>query len=134
MKIVEGYDENAPRLAEWLDTSIPEALTTFAFPEEHHRLLRTVNSLGNLDKQVKRRIGTLRRRAAPVSDRSRRQERRFLTGYRSRCTPKGVRPPKADKVYDHLRNARRGATAIIAPGSTEAPDEYQYPVANDQQR
>ncbi len=54
-RTVLAYRQKAPRLAEWIEEAIPEALTIFQFPEAHHRLLRTVNSLENLNKQIKRR-------------------------------------------------------------------------------
>jgi transposase-like protein len=54
-KTAAAYRDKAPRLAEWLENAIPEALTILELPEAHHRLLRTVNSLENLNKQIKRR-------------------------------------------------------------------------------
>ena len=51
----ERYRKRAPRLAAWLEESVPEALAVFDLPEPHRRLLRTVNSLENLNKQIRRR-------------------------------------------------------------------------------
>lgn len=53
--IVAAYAGRYPKLAEWIDASIAEGLTIFAFPEAHHRLLRTSNLLEALNKEVKRR-------------------------------------------------------------------------------
>jgi transposase-like protein len=52
---VAGYRESAPRLAEWMEHSIPEGLTVFALPSSHRRLLRTTNMLERLNKEIKRR-------------------------------------------------------------------------------
>ena len=54
-QVAERYRKRAPRLAAWLEETVPEALAVFDLPEPHRRLLRTVNSLENLNKQIKRR-------------------------------------------------------------------------------
>ncbi len=54
-EVVTSYQNRAPRLADWIENAVPEALTIFAVPEAHQRLLRTVNGLENLNKQIKRR-------------------------------------------------------------------------------
>jgi transposase-like protein len=53
--IVAGYAERYPKLADWIDASVAEGLTIFAFPEAHRRLLRTSNLLEALNKEIKRR-------------------------------------------------------------------------------
>jgi transposase-like protein len=53
--IVAGYAEHYPKLADWIDASVAEGLTIFAFPEAHRRLLRTSNLLEALNKEIKRR-------------------------------------------------------------------------------
>ncbi len=56
LKAIAGeYRQRAPKLAAWLEEAVPEALAVFEFPDSHRRLLRTVNSLENLNKQIKRR-------------------------------------------------------------------------------
>ena len=54
-QVAERYRKRAPRLAAWLEETVPEALAVFDLPEPHRRLLRTVNSLENLNKQIRRR-------------------------------------------------------------------------------
>lgn len=52
---VKAYAEKAPKLAEWAETALPEALVVFKFPEAHRRRLRTTNVLERLNKEIKRR-------------------------------------------------------------------------------
>lgn len=51
---VTNYAQTAARLADWLETSIPEGLTVFAFPEGHRRRLRTANGLERLNREIRR--------------------------------------------------------------------------------
>jgi transposase-like protein len=51
----ERYQENAPKLAEWLEGNIPEGLTVFNLREAHRRRLRTSNMLERLNREIKRR-------------------------------------------------------------------------------
>jgi putative transposase len=52
---VKKYRASAPKLAEWLESNIPEGLTVFALPPSHQRRLRTINMLERLNKELKRR-------------------------------------------------------------------------------
>ena len=52
---LKKYRTMAPKLAEWLDSNIPEGLTVFALPPGHRRRLRTINMLERLNKELKRR-------------------------------------------------------------------------------
>ena len=52
---VKKYRRSAPKLAEWMETNIPEGFTVFAFPAQHRRRLRTTNSLEGVHKEMKRR-------------------------------------------------------------------------------
>ncbi len=54
-RFVQQYATNAPQLAEWAETAIPEGLTVFQFPAEHRRRLRTSNMLERLCREIKRR-------------------------------------------------------------------------------
>lgn len=54
-RAVQKYEQTAPNLAAWLDESLPEGLTVFAFPEPHRRLLRTTNGVERVNREVKRR-------------------------------------------------------------------------------
>jgi len=53
--MVGRYHKTAPALASWLEETIPEALTVFAFPAAHRKRLRTNNGLERLNKEIKRR-------------------------------------------------------------------------------
>lgn len=54
-RTVEKYAHSASRLADWLEGNIPEGLTVFAFPEDHWRRIRTVNSLERVSQEIRRR-------------------------------------------------------------------------------
>ncbi len=54
-RIVQKYAKSASRLAEWLEKTIPEGLTVFAFPAAHQRRLRTSNSLERVNRELDRR-------------------------------------------------------------------------------
>jgi transposase-like protein len=54
-QVVARYQQNAPRLAAWMEANLPEGLSVFALPEAHRRLLRTSNALERVNKEVKRR-------------------------------------------------------------------------------
>lgn len=52
---IATYRERAPKLAEWAEKAIPEALTVFDFPEAHRRRIRTSNMVERLNRELKRR-------------------------------------------------------------------------------
>jgi putative transposase len=54
-KTVEKYAHSASRLADWLESNIPDGLTVFSFPEDLRRRIRTVNSLERVCKEIRRR-------------------------------------------------------------------------------
>ena len=54
-QFIKRYAKNAPRLAEWAETAIPEGLVVFKFPDSHRRRMRTTNVLERLNKEIKRR-------------------------------------------------------------------------------
>jgi putative transposase len=54
-KTVDKYAQCASKLADWLEGNLPEGLTVFAFPEEHRRRIRTVNSLERVSLEIRRR-------------------------------------------------------------------------------
>ena len=39
-KLVEKYRRPAPKLADWIETNLPEGLAVFALPEAHRRRIR----------------------------------------------------------------------------------------------
>lgn len=52
---VTRYAVSAPKLAEWMETNLPEGLTVFAWKAGQRRLLRTVNGLERLNREIRRR-------------------------------------------------------------------------------
>ncbi len=54
-KTVQKYAKIASKLATWLETTLPEGLTVFAFPEPHRRLIRTTNGVERLNQEIRRR-------------------------------------------------------------------------------
>jgi transposase-like protein len=54
-RTVEKYLKSAPKLAEWIETNVPEGLTALILPPAHRQRMRTTNMLENLNKQIKRR-------------------------------------------------------------------------------
>lgn len=52
---VQHYAKSASKLATWLETSIPEGLSVFAFPPSHQLRLRTTNGLERLNQEICRR-------------------------------------------------------------------------------
>ena len=43
--LVDKYAEKHPSLAEWLEQNIPEGLTVFGLPDDHHKRMRTSNAI-----------------------------------------------------------------------------------------
>ncbi|MAU00948.1 MAG: hypothetical protein CL608_27700 [Anaerolineaceae bacterium] len=54
-QVIKKYAPKAAKLANWLETNIPEGLTVFSFPNTHRRLIRTTNSLERLNREIRRR-------------------------------------------------------------------------------
>ena len=54
-RMIQAYQDKAPKLATWAAEAIPEALTVFGFPEAHRRRIRTSNMVERLNKELKRR-------------------------------------------------------------------------------
>jgi putative transposase len=54
-QLVVKYAAPAPKLAAWLETNVPEALTVLSLPVAHRRRLRTTNMLERVNKEIKRR-------------------------------------------------------------------------------
>jgi len=52
---VKKYAKTASKLADWLESNIPEGLAVFSFPVSHRRRLRTTNGLERLSREIKRR-------------------------------------------------------------------------------
>jgi transposase-like protein len=54
-RMVQKYEQTAPKLAAWMEENLPEGLTVFAFPAAHRRLLRTTNGLERVNRELRRR-------------------------------------------------------------------------------
>ena len=54
-RTVQKYTERASKLANWMETNIPEGLAVFSFPRDHQRRIRTANLLERLNQEIKRR-------------------------------------------------------------------------------
>jgi len=52
---VDKYRPSAVRLADWMQTALPEGFTVFMLPQRYRRQLRTTNMLERVNKEVKRR-------------------------------------------------------------------------------
>jgi transposase-like protein len=57
---VQRYRSVAPKLATWMEETLPEGLMVFAFPEAHWRLIRTTNGLERLNQEIRRRTQVAR--------------------------------------------------------------------------
>ncbi len=57
---VQRYRSVAPKLATWMEETLPEGLMVFAFPEAHWRLIRTTNGLERLNQEIRRRTRVAR--------------------------------------------------------------------------
>ena len=60
-QMVESYQEKAPKLAAWLEDSVPEGLAVFSLPDHHRRRLRTSNPIERaIQQEIKRRTQKVR--------------------------------------------------------------------------
>ena len=59
--LVARYRKEAPKLASWLETAVPEGLAAFKLPKEHRRRLRTSNPIErSIQQEIKRRTQKIR--------------------------------------------------------------------------
>ena len=54
-RAVKKYADAASKLADWMETNIPESLTVFCLPARHRVRMRTSNMLERLNRELKRR-------------------------------------------------------------------------------
>ena len=59
-KAVRKYEKSASKLSAWLEQDLPEGLTVFSFPAEHHRFIRTTNGLERVNQEIRRRTRVAR--------------------------------------------------------------------------
>ena len=59
--LVAAYRDSAPKLADWLETAIPEGLAVFALPERHQKRMRTSSPMErSIQQEIKRRTVKVR--------------------------------------------------------------------------
>lgn len=66
-ELVATYRDTAPKLAAWLEESVPEGLAVFALPEHHRRRMRTSNPMERAVQQELKRP-TVKVRVFPGED------------------------------------------------------------------
>ncbi len=54
-RVARKYEKAAPKLAAWMEASVPESLTVLRLPPSHRKRLRTTNMLERLNRELKRR-------------------------------------------------------------------------------
>ena len=54
-KTVMKYESKASRLAQWMQSNLPDGFTIFKLPQYQRRRLRSTNMLERLNKEIKRR-------------------------------------------------------------------------------
>ena len=60
-RLVDSYRDTAPKLAEWLETNVPEGLAVFTLPEHHRKRMRTSNPIERaVQQEIKRRTQKVR--------------------------------------------------------------------------
>lgn len=52
---IQKYVISAPRLSAWMEDNVSEGFSVFEFPLEHHRSIRTTNSLERINKEIRKR-------------------------------------------------------------------------------
>ena len=52
---VVKYQDQATKLADWMETNLPQGLTVLAFPSSHQRRIGTVNVVERLNQEIRRR-------------------------------------------------------------------------------
>ncbi|MBK5105560.1 MAG: transposase, partial [Burkholderiales bacterium] len=59
--LVDRYRKEAPKLASWLETAVPEGLAVFKLPKQHRRRMRTSNPIErSIQQELKRRTQKIR--------------------------------------------------------------------------
>lgn len=54
-EVSEQFEKLAPEFVNWLENNIEEGLTSFQFPKQHRRRIRTSNGVERINREVKRR-------------------------------------------------------------------------------
>ena len=59
-EVVERWSGTHPKLAEWFETALEDALACFAFPAAHRLRIRSTNGLERFNQELKRRTRVVR--------------------------------------------------------------------------
>jgi len=59
-EVVDRWARSHPKLAEWLETALEDALACFAFPAAHRLRIRSTNGLERFNEELKRRTRVVR--------------------------------------------------------------------------
>jgi transposase-like protein len=54
-QVVAKYAKTAPKLATWMEATLPQGLTCFILPEAHQKRMRTSNAIERVNQELKRR-------------------------------------------------------------------------------
>jgi putative transposase len=54
-QVVVMYAKTAPKLATWMEATLPQGLTSFILPESHQKRMRTSNAIERVNQELKRR-------------------------------------------------------------------------------
>jgi transposase-like protein len=54
-QVVAIYAKTAPKLATWMEATLPQGLTSFILPEAHQKRMRTSNAIERVNQELKRR-------------------------------------------------------------------------------
>jgi putative transposase len=54
-RMIEKHEQSAPKLADWMETNIPQGLTVFSFPVAHRKRIRTNNGIERVNREILRR-------------------------------------------------------------------------------
>ena len=55
LEIVKKYEDSAPTFSKWLELNVEDCFAVFSLPPSFRQRLRTVNSLENLNREIRRR-------------------------------------------------------------------------------
>ena len=56
---VKDFAKSAPQFVSWLEQNVEQCFSVYALPEQHQRLLRTVNLVERLNRQIRKRTAVV---------------------------------------------------------------------------
>ncbi len=54
-EVLKKYDKAAPKLVEWLDENLHQAMTFFQFPRQRWKRIRSTNIVEKFNREIRRR-------------------------------------------------------------------------------